>query len=114
MRSARISYDGDFEVVLDHERAQAAVMVLGPGDRSGGPDNSHRGADQWLYVASGRGEAIVDGRRVQLEPGTLLLVERGERHEIRSGEGERLCTLNLYVPRAYDLRGEELPAGRSG
>jgi hypothetical protein len=27
-------------------------MTLGPDETEGGPDNRHRGADQWLYVIS--------------------------------------------------------------
>ena len=52
-----------FRVVFGNRRSQAAEMVLPPGESEGGADNRHRGADQWLYVASGTGVAIVkDGR----------------------------------------------------
>jgi uncharacterized cupin superfamily protein len=51
-----------FSVALGNARAQAATMVIGPGDSEGGPDNGHRGADQWLYVLAGRGTAILGGR----------------------------------------------------
>lgn len=45
--------------------------------------------------------AIVEGKRYPLKPGVLLLIERGERHEVRNdGEG-LLKTLNVYVPPAY-------------
>jgi uncharacterized cupin superfamily protein len=50
-----------FSVALGNARAQAATMVIGPGDSEGGPDK-HRGADQWLYVLAGRGTAILGGR----------------------------------------------------
>ena len=42
-------------------------MVLAPGDKEGGADNRHRGADQWLYVLSGSGEAILTRARVKLK-----------------------------------------------
>lgn len=35
-------------------------MVLKPGRSTGGDDNVHAGADQWLYVIAGRGEATVN------------------------------------------------------
>ena len=63
----------DFTVALGNRRAQAATMVIAPGDAEGGPDNRHRGADQWLYVLSGSGIATVEGRRRQLRAGTPLL-----------------------------------------
>ena len=57
-------------------------MVLAPGDKEGGADNRHRGADQWLYVLSGSGEAIVGRRRHKLRAGSLFLIERKEKHRM--------------------------------
>jgi mannose-6-phosphate isomerase-like protein (cupin superfamily) len=87
-------------------------MVLAPGDAEGGPDNRHRGTDQWLYVLSGTGRAIVNQRRYGLRAGTLLLIERGSTHEIRNTGRTPLKTLNLYVPPAYSPSGDPLPRGR--
>ena len=87
-------------------------MTLRPGGSEGGPDNRHRGADQWLFVESGTGVAIVNGRRVTLQPGTLILIERGDRHEIRNSGRTPLKTLNIYVPPAYTNAGHELAPGR--
>jgi len=112
MKHAQLKFDEEFRVALGNARSQGAVMVLQPGTSTGGPDNRHRGADQWLYVCAGRGVAIVDGLETQLESGTLILIEAGEAHEIRSAGDEPLKTLNIYVPPAYDSEGEELPAGR--
>jgi mannose-6-phosphate isomerase-like protein (cupin superfamily) len=101
-----------FRVAFRNARAQAAEMVIAPGDSEGGADNRHRGADQWLYVVAGRGAAVIRGRSHALGPGTLLLVERGERHEIRNTGRALLRTLNVYVPPAYTKRGDPLPRGR--
>ncbi|MEE7546055.1 cupin domain-containing protein, partial [Xanthomonas sp. Kuri4-1] len=79
--------------------------------REGGPDNRHRGADQWLYVVSGEGVATVEGRDHALRAGSLLVIERGERHALRNTGDAPLKTLNLYAPPAYDPDGEPLPAG---
>ncbi len=87
-------------------------MVIAPGESEGGPDNDHRGADQWLFVLSGKGMAVVAGRQHALRAGTLLLVERGSKHEIRNLGRTPLKTLNLYVPPAYRRDGEPLPRGR--
>lgn len=99
-------------VVLGDEHSQAAQMSLASGDTEGGPDNRHRGADQWLFVVSGEGEAIVEGERVDLREGTLALIQPGERHEIRNTGREPLKTLNVYVPPGYTAEGDELPAGK--
>ena len=83
-----------------------------PGDSEGGPDNRHRGADQWLYVVSGTGAAIVDGRRVPLKAGMLLVIEKGERHEVRNTGRTLLKTLNFYYPPAFDADGNPVGPGR--
>ena len=86
-------------------------MVLAPGASEGSTGNRHRGADQWLFVIEGKGTATVNRRRIPIMAGTLLLIERGDRHEIRNTGRRLLKTLNLYVPPAYAKDGSELPAG---
>ena len=109
---AELRFPRGFRVVMGNARAQAAEMVIPPGESEGGPRNDHCGSDQWLYVVSGRGWAHVGGETTQLRRGTILLLLRGTRHEIRStGPGE-LRTFNLYVPPAYTARGVALPRGR--
>jgi len=87
-------------------------MVITPGDAEGDANNRHRGADQWLYVVSGTGRAIVDSRPVALRRGSLLLIERGQRHEVRNTGRSLLKTLNFYVPPAYTKDGNEKGPGR--
>jgi mannose-6-phosphate isomerase-like protein (cupin superfamily) len=101
-----------FHVSIRNGRAQAAEMVIAPGECEGGPDNRHRGADQWLFVVSGRGVAIVNDKRQALREGSLVLIEKGSTHEIRNTGRTPLKTLNLYVPPAYRSDGEPLPRGR--
>jgi mannose-6-phosphate isomerase-like protein (cupin superfamily) len=107
-----LRFPAGFRVGIGNRRSQSATMVIRPGKSEGGPDNRHRGADQWLYVTAGEGEARINGRRYALRPGTLVLIERGDRHEIRNTGRANLATLNFYVPPAYDAQGEELPRGR--
>jgi mannose-6-phosphate isomerase-like protein (cupin superfamily) len=101
-----------FKVALGNQRVQAAQMVIAPGDSEGGPRNRHRGTDQWLFVVSGTGAAIVGGRRLDLKRHSLLLIEHGERHEIRNTGRVPLKTLNLYSPPGYTKSGDELPAAK--
>jgi mannose-6-phosphate isomerase-like protein (cupin superfamily) len=87
-------------------------MVLDPGETEGGRDNHHRGADQWIFVVSGSGSATVNGKKLSLLPGTIVLVEKGENHEIKNTGTTPLRTVNLYVPPAYKKNGDPLPAGK--
>lgn len=113
MRHAQVVFSGGFSVIAGNARSQAAMMVLEVGGSTGGPDNRHQGSDQWLYVASGEGSAAIGDQVHVLRPGTLLLIERGETHEIRNEGNEPLRTLNFYVPPAYSAEGDTLPAGQA-
>jgi mannose-6-phosphate isomerase-like protein (cupin superfamily) len=113
MKRKQLRLRQSFGIVLGNERSQAAEMVLPPGGSEGGSDNRHQGADQWLFVVSGNGRANVNGHRYPLRQRTLLLIERGDTHQIdNTSRTEPLVTLNFYVPPAYTADGEELPAGR--
>ena len=112
MKRKLLRFGVGFRVAIGNRRSQAAEMVMKPGKGEGDPRNRHRGADQWLFVESGRGIAVVNKRRYALKPGTLLLIEKGDEHEITNTGRTLLKTLNFYVPPAYTSAGDELPRGR--
>ncbi|HTU24937.1 MAG TPA: cupin domain-containing protein [Pirellulales bacterium] len=114
MQRKQLKFGRGFRVAAGDRHSQAAQMVVPAGGHEGGPDNCHRGSDQWLYVVAGEGWAIVDGRRCRLAPGTLLLIERGEHHEIRNTGRGPLRTLNLYVPPAYTDEGNTRSRAKCG
>lgn len=114
MQQRRLRFIDEFRVAITGSRGQAAEMVIAPGESEGGPENRHVGADQWLFVLAGAGVAHVEGKRVTLRQHTLLLIERGERHEIRCTSDVPLQTLNFYFPPAYAKNGNPLPRGKSG
>jgi mannose-6-phosphate isomerase-like protein (cupin superfamily) len=99
--AVRITGGSGFRVVAGSTRSQAAEMTLPPGGSTGGPDNRHPDSDQWVYVVSGTGAAIIDHDEHQLSAGTLLLIEAGEAHELKSGPAEPLVTFNVYAPPEY-------------
>ncbi|HEX5487821.1 MAG TPA: cupin domain-containing protein [Rhodanobacteraceae bacterium] len=101
MRSKSLQFAEGFRLAPSTPRGQVAEMTLRRGASTGGPDNSHPRSDQWLYVVAGNGEATVDGRNRKLDPGTLLLIEKGESHEIRNTGTTNLQTLTFYAPPAY-------------
>lgn len=112
MQLEHLRFGKGFRVAARNARSQAAQMVIAPGEKEGAGDNRHRGADQWLFVVSGRGIAVIDGKRHALRAGSLVLIERGEVHEIRNTGRTGLKTLNIYVPPAYTMSGDELAAGK--
>jgi len=112
VKRKQLSFGRGFRVAIGNRRSQAAVMVLAPGKAEGDARNRHRGADQWLYVLAGTGTATINERKYPMRAGTLLLIERGDEHEICNTGRGKLRTLNFYVPPAYDASGDELPAGK--
>ena len=112
MKLRRLRFKKGFRIVPGNQRSQAAEMVIPPGESEGDAGNRHRGADQWLFVLAGRGAALMKKRRYPLGPGSLILIEAGERHEIKNTGRTLLRTLNFYVPPAYRKGGDELPRGK--
>ena len=70
MEHKHIRFGKGFRIALGDEHSQAAQMTLESGETEGGPDNRHRGADQWLFVVNGEGIAIVMGEQVDLRAGS--------------------------------------------
>ena len=100
-----------FDVLTSTRGAQAAMMTLKPGGTSDEElGNEHPRCEQWLYVISGSGAATVATsirkRTIRLKTGSLLTIEKGERHQIRNTGKGPLRTLNFYVPPAYTQNGE--------
>ena len=101
------SHRASFRVLTSSDSAQAAMMVLKPGQSTGEKQNEHARAEQWLYVVSGVGRARVGRRTVKLKQGSLLLVEHNEEHQVlNTGRTKPLVTLNFYVPPAYKRSGD--------
>ncbi len=101
MEKVKVEFQKGFNVIAGNSKSQCAVMVLEKGSSTGGPDNKHSKSDQWLYVISGKGKAIVNDTETEIGAGVLLHIESGETHEIKNIGEDELKTINFYVPPAY-------------
>jgi mannose-6-phosphate isomerase-like protein (cupin superfamily) len=110
----QLRFGKGFRVIVSNRRAQLAQMVIDPGDGEGDPLNKHKGADQWLFVVAGHGKAWINEQEFALRPGSLVLIERGDRHEIRNTGRATLKTINFYAPPAYTASGKTKAAGKRG
>ena len=105
-------YRGKFEVLFASRSVQAAMMTLRPGDTSDDElRNEHPRSEQWLYVIAGSGRVRVASvakriRTQRLSAGDVLLIEKGERHQIENTGKHALRTVNFYAPPAYDEEGK--------
>jgi len=93
--------NGVFDIVTETSHCQVATMVLQPGELSGEYGNEHPGSDQLLYVMEGKAEATVEGKKVELREDDVILIEAGEKHQIRCAGEAILRTLNVYTPPGY-------------
>jgi mannose-6-phosphate isomerase-like protein (cupin superfamily) len=99
---------GFFKVLASTRDSQAATMRLKPGQSTTDePENEHAKSEQWLYVVSGTGRAIVGRKQTPLKDGSLLLIEKGEPHQItNTSRTNPMVTVNFYAPPAYTAGGE--------
>jgi mannose-6-phosphate isomerase-like protein (cupin superfamily) len=103
---------GSFDLLLASRGVQAAKMTLRPGGESDSePSNEHPRSEQWPFVVSGSGELVIGKRRgavrrVKIQPNSLVLIEKGELHQVRNTGRRSLVTINFYAPPAYDAEGE--------
>ncbi len=109
----------EFDVIANTERVQAAMMTLrGRSASDDEPSNEHANSEQWLFVISGTGTATVipkGGRRrtVKLRPGSLLIIEKGDLHQIKHAGRGALRTINFYSPPAYKADATLRPTAKS-
>lgn len=94
-----------FRVLHSSGSAQAAIMRLNHGQTTGELENEHPNSEQWLFVISGSG--IVRGlkRTISVRRHSLVLIEKGELHQVKNTGRSPLVTLNFYSPRAYKQHG---------
>jgi mannose-6-phosphate isomerase-like protein (cupin superfamily) len=94
---------------------QAAMMTLKPGQSTtDAPENEHPRSEQWLFVISGTGRAIVGRKRVALREGSLLVVEKDEAHQIMNTGRSPMRTINFYAPPAYSSSGNVKASAKGG
>jgi mannose-6-phosphate isomerase-like protein (cupin superfamily) len=96
-----------FKVIAEGSSSQAAMMTLKPGQSSSEqPENEHPKAEQWVCIISGIGIARTKSRAIRVKQGSLVLIEKGEPHQIKNTGKMPLVTLNFYSPPAYTTEGE--------
>ncbi len=97
-----LTEDSLFRIVAGTARSQVGILILGPGEKTGGLHASdHPDSDQVVYVVSGHGEATVRDHTAPLAPGDVLIIPAGDPHELRCTGEEPLRTLNVYAPAVY-------------
>ena len=85
------------EVLFTAPRVQLVVMSLGPGEEIG--LETHDDGDQFIRVEAGKGIAILDGEKHDLEDGSAVVIPAGVQHNIiNSSPQESLKLYTIYSP----------------
>jgi mannose-6-phosphate isomerase-like protein (cupin superfamily) len=104
----------EFEIIAASRSVQVAMMTLRPGGTSDDePSNEHRRSEQWVFILAGTGVVTIGKRKdqlkkVRLTENALLLIEKGELHQIKNTGRKQLRTINFYAPPAYDANEEPI------
>lgn len=82
-------------VILTNEHSQIVLMSVEPGDDIG--EETHN-VDQVLVFITGKGEAVLDGERSQVEKNSLVAVPAGTKHNFINTGSKPLKLYTLYSP----------------
>ena len=89
--------NGDFRRVLfTTGRSQLVLMSVEPGGEIG--DETHDDVDQVLVFVEGMGEAILDETHLPIEPGSVVVVPAGTRHNFVANGDSTLKLYTVYTP----------------
>jgi mannose-6-phosphate isomerase-like protein (cupin superfamily) len=89
--------NGDFRRVLfTGPKSQLVLMSIPPGGEAG--EETHLRTEQTLFFVSGSGAGLLDGETFPIEPGTVVVVTPGTRHNFRNTGPEDLKLYTVYAP----------------
>ncbi len=82
--------------VMTGPHSQVVLMSVEPGSEIG--EEVHEDVDQVLVFVDGTGEAILDGQTSGVEPGDLVFVPAGTRHNFVTRGDAPLKLYTVYSP----------------
>ena len=86
-----------------------SMTILHPGKATSG--HEHENADEVYIVVDGRGELDLDGNRMDIETGDIVLIKQGQFHRTFNNEKEDLVFLTVFEK--YEGRGGTSPVSYS-
>lgn len=75
---------------------QVVIMSIPPGGEIG--EEVHEDNDQVLYLVDGAGDVILDGQKSGFNPGDLVLVRAGDRHNFVTKGEQPMKIITTYSP----------------
>jgi mannose-6-phosphate isomerase-like protein (cupin superfamily) len=104
---ANITYQGDIvgetkantdfrKVLFTGTRSQLVIMSIPPGGEVG--EETHSYTEQTLFFLSGTGQAIINGKTSAIEPGAVVVVTPGTKHNFINTGATPLKIYTVYAP----------------
>ncbi len=84
------------QVVNTGKFSQVVLMVLQPGDDLG--EETHDTLDQILVFVEGNGEAVIEGESSPINPGDLVFIDAGTKHNFKNTGTAELKLYTIYSP----------------
>lgn len=90
------SNDAYRRVLFTGAKTQLALMNIVPGGDIG--FETHPNVEQLIFIASGRGKAVLDGAESPVGAGDVIVVTPGTRHDVTNTGSEPLRIYTVYAP----------------
>ena len=87
-------------VLITGDNMQIVVMTIPPGGEIG--SETHPDTDQVLFFVEGKAESVLDGQRTPIEPGHLVFVRAGTRHNFLNTGQTPLRVATAYAPPEHE------------
>lgn len=88
------------QVLFTGAQSQLVAMSIEPGDDIG--LETHDQVDQVLYAVEGDGTAMVAGKKVPFEKGSVVCVPAGTEHNVLNDGDEVLKLFTVYAPPQHE------------
>ncbi|MDB6120324.1 MAG: cupin protein [Verrucomicrobiaceae bacterium] len=76
-------------------------MILQPGKATGDEPEAHAGSEQILLLVDGELSAEVEGEKVLLKRGDVIVISPGKDHRFINESNKEAVTFNVYCPPEY-------------
>jgi len=84
------------QVIFTGAKSQLVLMSLKPGEDIG--EETHEHVEQILFNFSGTGQAILDGQESKFNPGDVVIVTPGTKHNLINTGDTDMKIYTVYVP----------------
>lgn len=85
-------------VLFTGDHSQLVLMSLQPGEEIGAEVHA---VDQLIYIVSGEGRTVLEGKARDIEKGTVVCVPAGLRHNVVNTGDEPMKLFTVYAPAAH-------------